>query len=174
MSRSLTPPRVPEGLRPVISETDTGICLDGTWFDSVPGRTDSEAWEHGIRRTKSAYVDASEGPEEQVELGLPGPLGIEWAALFPDEIFAVFEERRLGLDWGSRTGEHVEDRSHVVVEALKPAPAAAEARAQGITPGCYLMRIGDERSSQYHFDDAVARINAAVRRNFPHSLVHGA
>jgi hypothetical protein len=131
--------------------TQSGINIGGKWYDAAPPSS-------GKRDAKRRLAEVS------VEFTEPGNLGIGWEVLGRNEILAVFTTEKLGIDWvswGSSTGHHVHDHSHVVVERLKP--EAAEARDQRIKPGCYLVRIGEEFSKDFTFNEVLEIVKKAPR-----------
>ena len=167
---SLRPSPSREGLAAALREmpenTATGINIAGVCYDvSSPPRFSTRG---GLSRSSSSASSSSSLRDDvTVEFTDPGPIGIDWEALWPDEMLAVFTTQKLGIGWGSKTGIHVEDHSHVVVMELSPGGAeeggAEEARAQGIKPGCHLVRIGEEKCAEHHFNKVLEIIAQAPR-----------
>lgn len=149
MAKGEAGPRTPSpiggrGLQEMPQATRSGINIGGKCYDVV--------------RPSSAKRRRE---EVTVELTGTAKLSIGLEALWPNETLAVFKEHKLGIEWVSYTGHHVEDHSHVVVDRIEP--DAAEARAHRVRAGYYLVRIGDQSSNKYHFKKALKIIKESPR-----------
>eukprot|EP01043_Picozoa_sp_COSAG02_P029646 COSAG02_NODE_1856_length_10648_cov_8.834581_2_plen_718_part_00 len=146
--QTLTPIAPAQDLQVMPESTSSGINIGGKCYDVVPPSSSKRA---SKRRREEVTVELTE----------TGKLSIGLEVLWPNETLAVFKEQKLGIEWVSYTGHHVEDHSHVVVERLEP--DAAEARAHHVRPGCYLVRIGDQSSNKYHFNHVLDTIKESPR-----------